>query len=458
MILQGSQRGGTKDLALHLLKSENEHVTVHELRGFVSDDLVGAFAEINAVSKGTRAKQPMFSLSLNPPPNEDVSTEDFISAIARVEKELGLDNQPRAIVFHEKEGRRHAHAVWSRIDTSEMKAIPLPYTKYKLRDLSRELYIEHDWTMPRGFVNSEERDPKNFTLAQWQQAKRAGKDPRGVMDALRDSWAISDSQAAFKQALKERGYILARGDRRGFVAIDHNCEIYAINKKWVGLVAKDVRAKLTDNQNLPSVDDAKAQIAHDMAGRMGQLQRQQQAAIQNRLSQVANKYRQLANDHKREREALKQLQQKRWFEEVRQRQERYNTGLKALLDRVTGRHSQIKKQNEIETLQASRRDQQERDAMIFRQMEQRQALKLRLERLFDYKEQQKQELTRDKAEYKAVQAKKQDKPQLSAKTDALRQKRKSSLESFRQAAKDHNQPSDFKQRMKNRTRGLDRER
>ena len=37
MILKGSQRGGAKALALHLLRAdENEHVEVHELRGFVS--------------------------------------------------------------------------------------------------------------------------------------------------------------------------------------------------------------------------------------------------------------------------------------------------------------------------------------------------------------------------------------------------------------------------------------
>ena len=42
--------------------------------------------------------------------------------------------------MHEKEGRRHAHVVWSRIDADEMKAINLPHFKVKLRDLSRDLY------------------------------------------------------------------------------------------------------------------------------------------------------------------------------------------------------------------------------------------------------------------------------------------------------------------------------
>ena len=278
MILQGNQRGGAKNLALHLLKDENEHVELHELRGFVSDNLVSAFNEAYALSRGTKARQHLFSLSLNPPPAENVSTAAFEDAIARVEQKLGLTDQPRAIVFHEKEGRRHCHAVWSRIDAENMKAIPLPFSKRKLMDISRELYLEHGWTMPRGFMASEERDPANFTLAQWQQAKRIGKDPKAIKRIFQDCWAVSDSQSAFEQALKERGYTLARGDRRGFVALDHVCEVFAV-PKWVGIKTKEVRAKLTDPAPLPSVDEARTQIARTMAAHLEELHKQRKRSF-----------------------------------------------------------------------------------------------------------------------------------------------------------------------------------
>lgn len=75
---------------------------MHELRGFVSDHLLGAFDEVRAICRGTKAKQYLFSLSLNPPPNEQASTQAFENAIEAAEKRLGLSNQPRAIVFHEK--------------------------------------------------------------------------------------------------------------------------------------------------------------------------------------------------------------------------------------------------------------------------------------------------------------------------------------------------------------------
>ena len=42
MIIKASQRGGGKQLALHLLRTdENEHVEVHDMRGFVSNDVTG---------------------------------------------------------------------------------------------------------------------------------------------------------------------------------------------------------------------------------------------------------------------------------------------------------------------------------------------------------------------------------------------------------------------------------
>ncbi|EKF40103.1 relaxase/mobilization nuclease family protein [Nitratireductor indicus C115] len=66
MILKGSQRGNGQNLAAHLLNvSDNEHVRLHELRGFVSEDLHGAFHEVEAISRGTRCRQYLFSLSLS---------------------------------------------------------------------------------------------------------------------------------------------------------------------------------------------------------------------------------------------------------------------------------------------------------------------------------------------------------------------------------------------------------
>ena len=224
MILKAKERGDSRQLGLYLLRVDtNEHVEVHELRGFISDDLPSALQEIDALGRGTRARNVMFSLSLNRPPKEQVPTEAFESAIERVEQRLGLDDQPRAIVFHEKDGRRHAHAVWSRIDPDSMTAINLSHYKLKLREIGRELFLKHGWQMPRGFARWQERDPLAMSREEWQQAVRTKHDPKVVKAMFQDCWAISESGAAFAQALKECGYELARGKK---VAVDWRGKVY----------------------------------------------------------------------------------------------------------------------------------------------------------------------------------------------------------------------------------------
>lgn len=86
----------------------------------------------------------MFSWSFNPPKETAATKEQFLDAIERAEEKLDPADQLRAIVFHEKEGRQHAHVVWSSIDANSMKAINLPHFKNKLMSLSRELYMEHN--------------------------------------------------------------------------------------------------------------------------------------------------------------------------------------------------------------------------------------------------------------------------------------------------------------------------
>ncbi|MEP3346294.1 MAG: relaxase/mobilization nuclease domain-containing protein [Litoreibacter sp.] len=181
MILKGSQRAGASALADHLMNERgNDHVSVLELRGFVANDLHGALSEALAISKATQCKQFMFSLSLSPPQDHIATEADFMDAADRSEDKLGLNGQPRAIVIHEKDGRRHAHVVWSRIDGDEMKAINLPHFKTKLRDLSRDLFLDHGWVLPNGLANYGNKSPLNFTLEEWQQAKRQGIDPREI--------------------------------------------------------------------------------------------------------------------------------------------------------------------------------------------------------------------------------------------------------------------------------------
>ena len=374
MILKGNQRGGASNLAGHLLKREqNEHVTLHELRGFCADDLVQAMREIEAVSKGTRCRQYMFSLSLNPPESEKVTTQAFEDAINDVEKRLGLDGQPRAIVFHEKEGRRHAHCVWSRRDSETMTAINLPHYKLKLRDASRSLFLEMGWHIPDGLREQSLRDPLNFTRAQWQQAKRVQLDPREIKALFKDAWASSDTREALQHALREKGFWLARGDRRGFVAVDYRGEVYAL-AKWTGTKARDVATRLGDSQSLPTVDQVKKQIGDRMTDTISRYAKDVEAEARSRSASLEFRRSEMTGRHRQQRLELDQSQRNRWVAEHEARTARLPKGLGGIWHRITGRYGQIRQQNERETWTALLRDSTEKDDLVLRQLDERQPL------------------------------------------------------------------------------------
>lgn len=402
MILKASQRGGSNQLAAHLLKThDNEHVAVHELRGFSADDLRSALHEIYAVSRGTRAKQFLFSLSLNPPPSERVDVEAFEEAIEAVEQKLGLTGQPRAVVFHEKEGRRHAHVVWSRIDTGKMKAINLPHFKLKLRDVSRELYLDNGWKMPRGLLNSQERDPRNYTRAEWEQAKRAKQDPKALKALFQDCWAISDSPKAFAQALQARGYTLAQGDRRGHVAVDFRGEVYAIARQ-VGAKAQEIRAKLGDIEKLPTVAEAKATIAAGMTDMLRGHIAKAEAASQKQVASLAFRKSQLVETQRKERADLDAAHEKRWAKETAERAARLNKGFRGIWDRLTGRYGKQSRENEREALDASRRDRREKDALIERHLDERQGYHTLAKQVKAAHARDVEQLHRDVADYRQM--------------------------------------------------------
>lgn len=383
MILKGSQRGGPRQLAAHLLnQKDNDHVTVLEVRGFVSNDLHGAMTETLAISKGTRCRQPVFSLSLNPPKDANVQLSAFIDAADRAETALGLEGQPRTIVIHEKEGRRHAHVVWSRIDAEQMKAINLPHFKNRLRDLSKELYLEHEWTLPEGYRANGWKNPLNFTLAEWQQAKRLGLDPRETKQVFRDAWDRSDDLASFRNALEERGYHLAKGDRRGIVATDLSGEVYAV-ARWTGIKTKELRNRLGDGDRLPSIADVQTGLHKQLSSNLREHLRTDKAEQTTALNAAKADLRRVVMKQRVERARLESAQNIHRAGEAKQRAARFRRGLGIVLDVLSGRLFKLRKQNESEAYASFVRDRSQRDQLHGQQQKERAPFQTAVETLRD---------------------------------------------------------------------------
>ncbi len=381
MILKASQRGGSRQMAAHLLKTEeNEHVEVHEIRGFTSDNLNGALHEAYAMSRGTRCHQFLFSVSLNPPENEDVPVNKFENALDRIENKLGLENQPRVVVFHEKEGRRHAHAVWSRIDTDEMKAVHLSHYKRKLMDVSKQLYLENDWNIPKGYIDRNLKSPFNYTRSEWQQAMRTGQNPKDIKSALQDSWAISDNRKSFECALQDRGYYLAKGDRRGYVAIDMHGEVYSLSRQ-IGIKKATLTQKLGKAELLPSVEETKNTISGNLTKQFKKFNDELRHKHKQEMEPLIHARQAMVQHHREARESQRMAHEERWQSEELERSARLRKGYKGIWDRLTGTHQKNRTRNEEETQKCHVRDQNEKETLIFNQLDERRKLQDQFQQL-----------------------------------------------------------------------------
>ena len=193
MILKASERGGAKQLALHLMNmKDNDHVELHRVHGCIANDIEGALTEMYAISRATRCKNFMFSLSLSPPKGANPTIKDFEVVIAKIADQLGLDKQSYILVFHEKAGRRHAHVVFSRIDLDSMKAINLAFYKDRLNDIAHELYLTHGWDVPKGFEDRTLSSPLNYDLTEYHEGKKAGRDVQKLKGVFVQCWQNSD--------------------------------------------------------------------------------------------------------------------------------------------------------------------------------------------------------------------------------------------------------------------------
>ena len=427
MIIKASQRSGGKQLGLHLLKTEeNEHVELHEISGFVSNSLVGAMNEGYAMARGTKCEQYLFSVSLSPPQNESVQVEVFEKAISDIEERLGLKGQPRAIVFHEKGGRRHCHAVWSRIDAETMKAKELPFFKKKLQEISKQLFLENGWGIPKGFLDKGLRDPRTFNLAEWQQAKRTGINPKDIKEAAQSCWSRSDGLRSFERAMEEKGLFLAKGDKRGHVAITVEGEVFAVSR-LLDVKSKDVIAKLGNSDNLKSVTETKAFISKEITEKLSPIIKEAKRMAANQMRPLNEQREKMKILHQTERQKLDVGQRQRHEIETKKRANRIRKGFMGIWDKLTGEYSKIKKQNEMEAFFSLNRDRNQRHDLVNAQLKERQILQSKIMEVRTRHTKMILDLYRHAAHYRHIEKDKQTKRENSNNRD-IQRKRDNGLE------------------------------
>lgn len=264
MIIKGKSRSGPKQLAKHLLRTDtNGRVEVLELKS-PAPDIAAAFQDWQVLSGGTMGKRGLYHANIDPDAKYTMTRDQWTAAVERLEQELGLDGQPRAVVLHEKNSRAHVHVVWqrTRIDSMTLVSDSHNYRAHERASLALEEEFGHDIVPGKHAKRDREKPPPKaeITHAEAQQAERKGLDPRELKIAISGLFDQSGNAEAFRAALAERGYLLAKGDRRDFVIVDTAGTVHSLSRQVKTVSAKELRTFMADldRDALPSAQEAKA--------------------------------------------------------------------------------------------------------------------------------------------------------------------------------------------------------
>jgi hypothetical protein len=167
--------------------------------------------------------------------------------------------------MHEKFGREHLHVVWARTDIDEMvlRSDSQNYLAHERASQRLEMEFGHEPVPGKHAKRDREQQPEfpraEANQAEWQQGERTGIDPATRKDQITALEQASDNAQAFKVALEEQGYILAKGDRRDFVIVDQTGSIHSLGRQIRDVKAAELREfmKGIDRETLPTAAQAK---------------------------------------------------------------------------------------------------------------------------------------------------------------------------------------------------------
>jgi hypothetical protein len=219
------------------------------------------------------------------------------------------------------------------------------------------------------------KDKSRFALTreEYRQAVRLAESPDTLKRMFKALWEQSDTGKAFASALEQFGFLLARGDRRGFVAIDIKGGVYSLTR-WLDLGTRDLKARLGKPEELPPIEQAKAYLATYMTENIRRYMQEGKARAAKRRAPLVSELRELVTHQREQRKELLDIQQARWVEETRQRTKRLHTGMAGIWQKVTGEYDKIRAVNEAEAREGFERDRRELHQLVRSHLTERQKL------------------------------------------------------------------------------------
>jgi hypothetical protein len=253
MVIRGKSRGDGRQLAQYLLsKRENDDVRVIDIRYCASENLVKAVQEMEYTVELTDGQKGLFHAQLNPAIGEDknLKIKDWLRMVDIAEEEYGLGGVKRAVVMHEKHGRKHLHVVWQRYDHETGKLRSDSYTHYKGRTAAQRIEEE-----------------LGLTKTPW----RAREKRDHIKKIVGPIWNKTKSPEGFINKLREQGYeVVTSQNRRPFMVMDEKGRTHDLVRSIPGAKTKDVRERFkhtklrTDKEAIRAIRSKESEKAFNL--------------------------------------------------------------------------------------------------------------------------------------------------------------------------------------------------
>jgi len=231
--------------------------------------LIEGFRDWQVLTEGTnQGRDGLYHAEISPAPEyaDTMTPKQWKRAADILGEELGLQDQPRAIVLHGgTDGRKHMHVVWARTDVDQMKIISDSYNFAANEKASHRMELEfgHAFVPGKHHKRDREKQPEfprqEYSQAEAQQASRTEMTVPERKAQLTALHATSNGGAAFKAALENAGYVLAQGER-GYMAVDQAGEFYSLARYIKGMKIARLEEFMAgvELDKLPTIEQAKA--------------------------------------------------------------------------------------------------------------------------------------------------------------------------------------------------------
>ncbi len=230
-VIKSKIRGHGRQLAAYLTEmGENEEVRILDVDGmadFDETDLKELLKDFSRNELLTKSRQGIYHATINPPDEASlvIRDADWLMAADILAEEIGFSCQRRAIVLHQKHGRRHIHVAFERYDHEKSKMIPIDHN-YRKQDKARA------------------KLEQVFNL---KPTSRRNPDHATVKQDLTALWTQSTNAMTFLNDAKKQGYVIASGyDRIPFMVVNQKGRAFNLVRHLNGIKTKEVRDRFRD--------------------------------------------------------------------------------------------------------------------------------------------------------------------------------------------------------------------